>query len=148
MAAKVEEMNMNLITEQHIILDMEGNTQKEILHALAEIDADTFFQELCKREQECTTGFGKGIAIPHARHACIKEAGILFVRMKHKIEWKSIDEKPVEAAVCLLAPDDKHDFHLKALSKLARRLMHEDFVDILKTAEKQQILSEIIDTVS
>ena len=83
-----------------------------------------------------------------ARHACIKEAGILFVRMKHKIEWKSIDEKPVEAAVCLLAPDDKNDFHLKALSKLARRLMHEDFVDILKTAEKQQILSEIIDTVS
>ena len=67
MAAQVEEMNMNLITEQHIILDMEGNTQKEILHALAEIafregkvsDADTFFQELCKREQECTTGFGK-----------------------------------------------------------------------------------------
>ena len=37
MAAQVEEMNMNLITEQHIILDMEGNTQKEILHALAEI---------------------------------------------------------------------------------------------------------------
>ena len=37
MAAQVEEMNMNLITEQHIILDMEGSTQKEILHALAEI---------------------------------------------------------------------------------------------------------------
>ena len=57
---------MNLITEQHIIFDMEGSTQKEILHALAEIafregkvsDTDTFFQELCKREQECTTGFG------------------------------------------------------------------------------------------
>ena len=102
MAAQVEEMNMNLITEQHIIFDMEGSTQKEILHALAEIafregkvsDTDTFFQELCKREQECTTGFGKGIAIPHARHACIKEAGILFVRMKHKIEWKS-DRKSV-----------------------------------------------------
>ena len=37
MAAQVEEMNMNLITEQHIIFDMEGSTQKEILHALAEI---------------------------------------------------------------------------------------------------------------
>ena len=60
MAAQVEEMNMNLITEQHIIFDMEGSTQKEILHALAEIafregkvsDTDTFFQELCKRSSE------------------------------------------------------------------------------------------------
>ena len=68
--------------------------------------------------------------------------------MKHRIEWQSIDQEPVEAAVCLLAPDDKNDFHLKALSKLARRLMHEDFVDILKTAEKEQILMEILDTVS
>ena len=147
---------MSLITEQHIVFALEGSTQKEILHALAEIafregkvsDADTFFQELCKREQECTTGFGKGIAIPHARHACVKEAGILFVRMQHRIEWQSIDQEPVEAAVCLLAPDDKNDFHLRALSKLARRLMHDDFVEILKTAEKEQILMEILDTVS
>lgn len=147
---------MRLITEQDIVFDMEGSTQKDILRKLAEMafhegkvsDAEVFFQELCKREEEGTTGFGKGIAIPHARHACVREAGILFIRTKNTIEWRSIDDEPVVAAVCLLAPDDKHDFHLRALSKLARRLMHDEFVEILKTSDKQHVLKEITDTVS
>ena len=46
MAAQVEEMNMNLITEQHIILDMEGNTQKEILHALAAVSYTHLWRQL------------------------------------------------------------------------------------------------------
>lgn len=156
MTAQVEEVNMNLIMGQHIIPDMEGSTQKEILHTPAEIafhegkvsDMDTFSQELCKREQEYTTGFGEGTATPYVRHTCVKKVGTLFIRMKCKIEWKSTGERPVEAAAYLFAPDGKHDFYLKALSKFAHRLMHEGFVDALKAAEERQILGEVIDTVS
>lgn len=142
---------MNIITEKDVIFDLDVKTQKEALRALAQTayergkvdSADTFFHELCKREEESTTGFGNGIAIPHARHSCVKEAGILFIRSKHDLEWNSIDGEPVKACVCLIAPDDKNDFHLKTLSKFARKLMHEEFVEILQHAKKEQVIEEM-----
>lgn len=145
------ENEMELINENDVVFDLNVATQKETLRVLAEMaykngnvdDGETFYQELCKREEESTTGFGNGIAIPHARHACVKKAGILFVRCAQDIEWNSIDGEPVQACVCLIAPDDKNDFHLKTLSKFARRLIHEEFVDLLKNADKETVLAEI-----
>lgn len=143
---------MSFITKEDIIFDLDVTTQKEALKKLASIayergkvsDENTFYEELCKREEACTTGFGNGIAIPHARHACVKEAGILFVRNQKDLDWKSIDDQPVQACVCLLAPDNSDDFHLRTLSKLARKLMHEEFIDVLKHADKDVVLKEIL----
>lgn len=142
---------MNMVNENNIVFGLEVTTQKEMLKTLAEMafeagkvdSAETFFHELCKREEESTTGFGNGIAIPHARHTCVKEAGILFVRSSHDLDWNSIDGEPVQACVCLIAPDDSNDFHLKTLSKFARRLMHEEFVEVLRHADKETVLNEI-----
>lgn len=147
---------MNLITDQDVVFDLAVTTQKEALKALAEMayqrgkvsDPKVFYRELCKREEESTTGFGNGIAIPHARHTCVKEAGILFVRSRCKLEWNSIDGEPVEACVCLIAPDDKNDFHLKTLSKFARKLMYEEFVEVLKTADKEILLKEVNEVIA
>lgn len=142
---------MNLINEHDIIFNLDVTDQKEMLLTLAnmafergKVDcAETFYHELCKREEEGTTGFGNGIAIPHARHSCVKKAGILFVRSANHLNWNAIDEQPVQACVCLIAPDDANDFHLKTLSKFARRLMHEEFVELLKYADKSAVLKEI-----
>lgn len=142
---------MDIITNQDVVFGLDVTSKKEALEALAQMafergkvsEAKVFFAELCKREEEGTTGFGNGIAIPHARHACVKEAGILFIRSAHDLDWNSIDGNPVEACICLIAPDDKNDFHLKMLSKLARKLMHEDFVEILKSANQETVLKTI-----
>lgn len=142
---------MNLVTEKEVIFDVNVTSQKEALQVLASIafdqglvdDAKTFFAELCKREEEGTTGFGNGIAIPHARHSCVKKAGILFIRSRNKLEWNAIDGEPVTACVCLIAPDDKNDFHLKTLSKFARKLIHEEFVETLQTAGLEEVINEI-----
>ena len=131
---------MSLVNKEDVVLELEGTTQKEILHNLAlkayelnRVDnAETFFEQLCLREKETTTGFGNGIAIPHARHKCVKQAGIIIARCQNGIEWNALDGQPVKTCICLIAPDDKNDFHLAMLSKLARKLIYEDFVDMLK----------------
>lgn len=142
---------MKKVSEQDVLFDVEAKDQKAMLRVLADMayehgnvdSADNFFRELCKREEESTTGFGNGIAIPHARHTCVKEAGILFVRSATELDWNAIDEQPVKACVCLIAPDDSNDFHLKTLSKFARRLIHEEFVEMLKVADKETVINEI-----
>ena len=147
---------MKLVNEQDVLLNVEGTTQKEVLRALANRafelgrvdDADTFFEQLCLREEESTTGFGNGIAIPHARHKCVKNAGIIIARLTNEVEWNSIDGDPVTTCICLIAPDDKNDFHLKMLSKLARKLIYEDFVNMLKTSEVENLLDEVNNALS
>lgn len=142
---------MMLITKNNINLNLEVNTQKEALHELAKIafvndkvdDIETFYKQLCLREEESTTGFGKGIAIPHARHKCVKEAGVIVARLDRGVEWKSMDGNLVEICICLLAPNDKNDLHLIMLSKIARKMIYDDFINMLKNADEATLLSEI-----
>ena len=140
---------------ENIDLNFSTSTKEETLNNIAQMafdlgrvtDKETFFEALCDREKESTTGFGNGIAIPHARHNCVKNAGIIFIRCKKEIEWDSLDGEPVKVCLCLLAPDDKNDLHLKMLSKLARKLMYDDFIEILKYSPKEdvvKIINEII----
>lgn len=142
---------MSLITTDSIILDLEADSQKEVLlqlankaYALDKVEnSDVFFAQLCMREQEASTGFGQGIAIPHARHKSVKEAGIVIARLQHPVEWKAMDGKPVDTCICLIAPDDTNDFHLKTLAKLARKLIYEEFITMLKTASKEEVVAKI-----
>ncbi|MDT2659362.1 PTS fructose transporter subunit IIA [Enterococcus hulanensis] len=142
---------MEKLTEKDLNFDLKADTQKEALHALAEqafergkiADTEIFYQELCNREKESTTGFGNGVAIPHARHSVVKEAGILVARCKNNLEWNSMDGEPVNVCICLIAPDDQNDFHLKTLAKISRRMIHDDFIDTLKNASEADVLAEI-----
>ncbi|MBX8938571.1 MULTISPECIES: PTS fructose transporter subunit IIA [Enterococcus] len=142
---------MEKLTEKDLNFDLKADTQKEALHALAEqafergkiADTEIFYQELCNREKESTTGFGNGVAIPHARHSVVQEAGILVARCKNNLEWNSMDGEPVNVCICLIAPDDQNDFHLKTLAKISRRMIHDDFIDTLKNASEADVLAEI-----
>lgn len=142
---------MEKLNEKDLNFDLKADTQKEALHALAEqafergkiADTEIFYQELCNREKESTTGFGNGVAIPHARHSVVQEAGILVARCKNNLEWNSMDGEPVNVCICLIAPDDQNDFHLKTLAKISRRMIHDDFIDTLKNASEADVLAEI-----
>lgn len=83
------------------------------------------------------------MAIPHARHSVVQEAGILVARCKNNLEWNSMDGEPVKVCICLIAPDDQNDFHLKTLAKISRRMIHDDFIDTLKNASEADVLAEI-----
>lgn len=145
---------MNQLTKDDTNFNLKANTKEEALRVLADMafargkvsDADIFFEELCKREAESTTGFGNHVAIPHARHQVVKEAGVLFARCQNDLEWQAMDGEPVNVCICLIAPDDQNDFHLKTLAKLARQMVHDDFIDTLKNGQKEQVL-EIINKV-
>lgn len=142
---------MEKLTERDLNFNLKADTQKEALHALAEqafargkiADTEIFYQELCNREKESTTGFGNGVAIPHARHSVVQEAGILVARCHNDLEWDAMDGEPVNVCICLIAPDDQNDFHLKTLAKISRRMIHDDFIDTLKNASETEVLAEI-----
>ena len=142
---------MRLFSRDHMLGVVDARDQADVFRALAEAavrlgvaeDAAAIAGEYALRESEATTGFGGGVAIPHAKTDDVSEATLLFARLSGPVEWHAIDGAPVDTVVSILAPTSGADEHLRLLAKLARKLMHEDFVAILKGGTEEETFEAI-----
>ncbi|MFD0896612.1 PTS fructose transporter subunit IIA [Loigolactobacillus binensis] len=146
----------DLLTKAQINTNFSGSDQKEVLTKLANwavelgiaVNAEQLVKDYQAREQESTTGFGNGIAIPHAKSNNIDHAAILVARGTTAVEWASLDDKPVNVWISLLVPDDQADTHLKLLAKLSRQLIHQDFIQLLQSGSADEIYTRITAIIS
>lgn len=103
------------------------------------------YKAFLKREKIETTGFGSGVAIPHAKIDKLQTPFILIARFAEPVEWGSIDGKPVEVAIALVMPTtDKNNTHIKVLSSFSRKLADDSFIDRLKNEEDPNVLYNYI----
>lgn len=103
---------------------------------------------IVRREQLGSTGVGKGLAIPHARHASVQRPlGILAV-CRPPVEFDSLDGEPVDIIALLLSPPDRPGQHLGEASSgsvgLVRRLADEVFCRRLRQADSAEEVMEIV----
>lgn len=99
-----------------------------------------------KREKIDSTGFGEGLAIPHAKVKRLQNPMAAFFRFTEGVDWKAVDGQPVRAAIALIMPaEDEDNTHLMILSELARKLVHQEFMDkLLNETEKGELYSYIL----
>ncbi|TNE64482.1 MAG: PTS IIA-like nitrogen-regulatory protein PtsN [Alphaproteobacteria bacterium] len=129
----------DLLTADNVLADFKASSKKQTLQALSrklaahlELDPRLVFDKLLDRERLGSTGVGKGVAIPHARIAGLKEITGLFARLSNPIDFDSVDDQPVDLVFMLLAPEDAGADHLKALAKVSRLLRDERTCDKLR----------------
>ncbi|MHC4335693.1 MAG: PTS sugar transporter subunit IIA, partial [Planctomycetota bacterium] len=67
-----------------------------------------------KREDEASTGMGKGIAVPHVKHSSVKEVVATVGKSKAGIDFAALDKQPVYTVILLVSPADNADLHLQA----------------------------------
>lgn len=133
---------LEMIDKRLIAFELDAENKEEAIRKICRMmyDADkvTDYEEYLKgvnaREAESETGMGNGIAIPHCKSDCVKETAFTLVKLKHSIEWGSLDGEPVDYIIMLAAPNSTENVHLKMLSDLAVRLMDDDFREKLKDA--------------
>ncbi len=144
---------MTMLTREHVcFLDESVATRADVIRRMVEqahrsghvADVERAVQAVEQREQEGTTGFGKGIAIPHGKSAAVQAPALLFARLAKPVDWNSLDGQPVDTVFLILVPEGAHDDHLRLLSKLARKLMHDDFVKALRAAVDED---QLVDTI-
>lgn len=105
-------------------------------------DYDQYLNGVKNREAEFATGMGNGIAIPHCKNDCVKEAAFTLVKLKNPVDWGSLDDEPVDYVIMLAAPESSDNVHLKMLSELAVSLMDDNFRESLKdAADVEQIIN-------
>jgi PTS system nitrogen regulatory IIA component len=91
-------------------------------------------ERLHERERLGSTGFGKGVAIPHGKIDGLEHVVAIFARLAQPIDYQAVDDLPVDLVFCLLSPPDAGADHLKALAQASRCLRDSAFVAKLRGA--------------
>ncbi len=116
-----------------------ATNKKAVMHHLAMIVAETIgadpklvAERLAAREKLGSTGFGGGVAIPHAKLDGLAQVTGVFVRLAHPVDFQAVDDLPVDLVFMLLSPTDAGAAHLKALARVSRRLRDKAFLAKLR----------------
>lgn len=108
------------------------------------IDSVAVAEGLAKREKLGSTGFGSGVATPHARIPGLGHVVGVFARLSQPIDFQAVDDLPVDIVFMLLSPVDAGALHLKALAKVSRRLRERGFVDKLRGAGSRDAMYALL----
>ena len=98
-------------------------------------DAGGILKKIKERESLGSTGIGKGIAIPHAKHAKVKKMGAAFGISKKGLDFKSLDGELTHVFFLLVDSGETPGHHLKALAKISRLLDDKFIRDKLRSAK-------------
>jgi PTS system fructose-specific IIA component len=107
-------------------------------------DREQALKDLFKREEETSTGVGKGIGIPHAKTAGVKEPTVVFARSSEGIDFGAPDGKPATLLFMILVPEEGSDDHLKILSSLSRALMNDQVREDLHSADSPKEVTTVL----
>jgi mannitol/fructose-specific phosphotransferase system IIA component (Ntr-type) len=81
----------------------------------------TLLKVLRRRERVGSTGFGRGIAIPHCRSLVVNRLRVAFGRKPDGVEYNAIDNQPVYNFFLIVAPPlEVSNQYLPVLGKVAQ----------------------------
>ncbi len=130
-----------ILSADRIVLDLEATSKKRVFEQAGQlfeaqlgIARAQIFDSLFAREKLGSTGIGQGIAIPHGRIKCLKQAAGAFFRLGTPVPFDSPDGRPVNLLFVLLVPEQATEEHLQILSELAQRFAERSFRDSLNAA--------------
>ncbi|KGP71265.1 PTS sugar transporter subunit IIA [Pontibacillus yanchengensis] len=144
----------SLLKENQILLDIETTSKTQCIERLAQhmvdsgdvVDIDQYVRDVLKREEEGSTGIGFAVAIPHGKSAGVQAPSLAYARLSAPIDWQSIDGEPVKHAFLIAVPlEQSGNEHLRILSNLSRKLIHEEFRAQLNQVKNAEELVELLE---
>lgn len=124
----------DMLEKDLMLLELKAGNKEEVVGELVDAlvkkgivsSREGFVNTVMEREKISSTGIGMGIAIPHGRSNAVSKPSIVFGRSRKGIDYQSLDGEPAYIFFLIAVPEDSNNEHLKVLSQLSRKLMHED----------------------
>jgi len=128
-----------------------GGNKRSLMQQLANLASQRLGTEpatinaaINEREQLGSTGFGQGVAIPHAKIDGLAQIYALFARLGEPVDYKAIDGRPVDLVFLLLSPADAGAEHLKALAAISRVTRDAATLERLRGARSRDALAAVL----
>lgn len=147
---RMTQQDAPLVTAECITLESDWRSKEEVLKGMTDnlllagrcryprkLEAD-----LWAREAVFSTGLGFSFAIPHSKSEHIEQSTISVARLQAPVRWS--DD---EAQFIIMLTLNKHaagDQHMRIFSRLARRIMHEEFRNALVNAASADAIASLL----
>jgi len=107
-------------------------------------DVDAIAKAAIAREMQGSTGFGKGVAVPHVKHDSLTKIVATIGRSSAGVDFAALDRAPVYTVFLLLSPSSAPEEHLAAMERIFRYLQRENFRKFLRLADSRQAIVDLI----
>jgi len=109
---------------------------------LSQMDESAILDGFKQRESLGSTGFGKGVAIPHCRLAGVPRFVIGALTLAEGVDFDALDGNPVRLVVFIVAPEEESTEHIRVLSTVSQVLNDPTVVAELLASQTPQALYE------
>ena len=127
------------------------NGKKQLFQKIAALAADAYgldaaivAEALFDRERLGSTGFGGGVASPHAKIPGLARMCALVILADPAMPFDAVDDAPVDIIFALLSPVDSGAEHLKTLARVSRYLRDDHNVARLRGASSAEALYALL----
>jgi PTS system nitrogen regulatory IIA component len=141
----------DIVTPAALGIGLSVNGKKQLFHKLADLaatayglDAAQVNEALFERERLGSTGFGGGVAIPHAKIDGLEKMCGMVVLLDPPVGFDAVDDVPVDVVFALLSPLDSGAEHLKTLARVSRYLRDEAQISRLRGAKSAEALYALL----
>jgi PTS system fructose-specific IIA component/PTS system nitrogen regulatory IIA component len=122
----------------------------ELVRALTDSGAipqelsDDIAERVLQREKVRSTGFGRGVAVPHAKHPGVPRIACALGIAPRGIDFDALDRQPVFTVFLLVSPEANHDDHLRAMEVIFRHLSKDTFRRQLRQAQVAEEIAKLL----
>ncbi len=141
----------DLLTIQNVVPLLRAKDKTEVLQQLSTRAAHStgltqrdVFDALLQRERLGSTGFGRGIAIPHVKLRGLESLVCLFARLSQPVAFDAPDGEPVDIVFLLLGPEHASGDHLKALARISRLVRAPRALERLRATQDRESLYAVL----
>ena len=143
------DVNIAILPEAVAVANL-GNAQ-QILEQVANLYADVYrldsvaiLDGLEQREALGSTGFGRGVAIPHCRSSAVNRPTMTLLKLDQPVDFKAADAIPVNLVFGLVSPENAGATHLHALAAISRMVRDEAMLGALTEAPDAEALFAVL----
>ena len=138
-----------ILDPNRVVLNLAAQRNFDAIRELATVllqdevvpDPKRLIAALIRREQQASTGIGKGVAVPHAHEDGIQRQLLAIGISRAGIDFDAPDGQPVHIMALLVTPLKHQKQHMALLAALSQRLQQEEVRQrLLQAADAAEIV--------
>ena len=146
---------LDLVDRRAIVAELQGPDRNAVIRELVQVLADagqispdeverTVKSIVARERTRGTTGFGKGVAVPHAKVEGQPRVVAAVGRSVSGIDFASLDGEPVFGLFLIVSPVDQAEQHLQAMDVVFRVLQQEKFRKFLRQSDTTEKIYDLL----
>lgn len=149
----------DLVRKELIKTGSNASSKKELLKEISElvgtqpegkkIGAEAIYKKLRDREKEGSTGFEKGVALPHCSFEELEEFLLGAITVPEGVDFDSVDGQPATLIFFIVGPQEQRNRHVKLLAAISKAVRNpEEIEDLLSAKDRDSFYQELTERVS